>query len=525
MLLLPEILNHAARAAPDRTAVLWGGDDVDDPRPRSLSYGELAARAGSFAGLLVSVGVAPGDLVAWWAPNRPEFVEFLFGAGLCGAVPVPLDHWWTADEALRAIATCSPRVIVAGAGQAAKLEPLAARLADAGVASRFVIGAEGGEGAPCYEAALRRASPVAVEARPDPDDPALILFTSGSTGESKGAVHTHRGLAATASIMALELGLREGEVSLHFLPMFSSCLEHLIPLTLVRATHVIQPRFDPDAVWGALDEHGVTHFDAVPTTLRWLLEAAPDRLPAALRLVSYASEPMPEPVIRAWCDRFPDVGFVQFYGMIEQLCLTVQKPWEQLSAIGTVGRPMMGARLRVAGEGGRALPPGQTGEVEAATPTLMAGYWQDREATGRVMRDGWMRTGDLGRFDDHGFLILDGRLKDVIKSGGMTVVPREVETVLLGHPAVIEVAVVGRADERWGEAVEAFVSLRPGVQATGEELAAFCRSRLAGYKRPRSVHVLPELPKTGIGKIARGRLAALGAAPDGHRSDGETPRP
>lgn len=498
MIPLHELLLQAARSAPQRPGVIF--------EDRVVTYGELEFRARRLASVLKARGVGRGDLVAFWAPNRPEFPEFLFATSLAGGIAVPLNHWWTGPEGARILEEYCPRVILAAPPQLELLAPERLRLQEVGVSSYIALGNQRAPGWESYDALVSGATPLQGPEEVALDDPALILFTSGSTGRSKGAVHTHRGLAHTATIMASELGLREGERTLHFLPLFSSCLEQLIPLTWARATHVILPKFDPGSVWESLERHEITHFDAVPTTLRWLLEVAPSALPGDLRLVSYASEPMPPSLIRAWVDRAPGVGFVQFYGMIEQLCLTVQKPWEQITRAGTVGRPMVGAQLRIVGEDGEDLPHGEAGEVLAATPTLMAGYWGDPEATARVVGDGWMHTGDLGRLDPDGYLVLESRLKQVIKSGGMTVVPREVEEALLRHPAVLEAAVVGLGDERWGEAVHAFVTLKPGRGATPAELRGFCRTVLAGYKCPKEVHVMRELPRTGIGKISRRRL-------------------
>jgi len=208
----------------------------------------------------------------------------------------------------------------------------------------------------------------------------------------------------------------------------------------------------------------------------------------------------------------PTVEFVEFYGMIEQLCLTVLSSSEQHRKIGTVGRPMIGAELRLQNPDGSSSVPGETGEIIARSPTLFAGYWQDAAVTEQVMRGEWMRTGDLGRFDSDGFLTLEGRIKEVIKSGGVTVIPTEIEGVLLQHSSVRDAAVIGVPDERWGEAVHAFVTLSPGTAASESDLGSFCQERLTGYKRPKAIHIVPELPRTGIGKIARRAVRAQAAA-------------
>ncbi len=482
---LDAILARAAQTEPTRAAVVAG--------QLSWSYAEVYERACRLAGALAALGVRKGDRVALWTTNRPEFVELFFGVPMLGAIAAPLDSWWNWKDAYEALSQIRPKVLIVGPTQALLTVQSSAQLQAAGIEHVLCLDEPpAGSELICYASLLAAASRLSRPTAVVPSDPAVILFTSGSTGRSKGAVHTHRGLTETALIMCLELALADGERTLHFLPMFSSCLEHLLPLTLVRATHVILPQFDAPAVWNAVRDAQVTHFDAVPTTLRRLLEVAPAEIPPSLRMISYASERMPEQLITALIERMPAVKFVQFYGMIEHLCLTVLEHADQLRKIGTVGRPMLGAQMYLL-----------NGEIVARSPTLFAGYWQDDAATAQVMSECWMRTGDLGSFDADGFLRLEGRVKEIIKSGGMTVIPGEVEKALLEHPSVSDAAVVGVPDEQWGEAVHAFVILEPGAVIAQPELKAFCHERLIGYKRPKIIHIVTELPRTGIGKIAR----------------------
>jgi acyl-CoA synthetase (AMP-forming)/AMP-acid ligase II len=479
------ILARAALSEPQRPAVVFGA--------LSWTYSEVYDRALRLAGALGTLGIHKGDRVALWTTNRPEFVEIFFGVPMLGAIASPLDFWWNWKDAHVALSQVRPKVLIVGPAQALALAEAGAAIREAGIEHVLCLdeppaGTDFDSYADLLAAASRLGRPNLVV----PSDPAIILFTSGSTGRSKGAVHTHRSLTASAMIMDLELQLVDGERTLHFLPMFSSCLEHLLPLTMVRATHVILPHFDARAVWDTVRDSQITHVDAVPTTLKRLLEVAPAQIPQSLRMISYASERMPEQLITALIERMPDVKFVQFYGMIEQLCLTVQEHADQLRKIGTVGRPMLGAQLYLL-----------NGEIVARSPTLFAGYWQDDAATSQVMSEHWMRTGDLGQFDSDGFLRLEGRLKEIIKSGGMTVVTAEVERALLEHPQVSDAAVVGVPDAQWGEAVHAFVILKPSACVAEAELKAFCHERLVVYKRPKVIHIVTELPRTGIGKIAR----------------------
>ncbi len=492
---LDAILSNAAVSNPERAAVIFQGE--------SLTYAEVNDRTRRLAAVLASLYVEKGDRVAFWAANRPEFLEVIFGVSQLGAIAVPLDHWWQHQDAFAALAQVRPKILILGAAQVAMLAAFGSELAAIGVAHILSLDEIPGTSHRSYAQALAQASPLSEPTAVSALDPALILFTSGSTGRSKGATHTHGGLCATAMIMAVELGLRESERTLHFLPLFSSCLEHVIPLTLVRATHVIMPQFDAAGVWRAIAKHRITHFDAVPTILRRMLDCAPALAPSSLRLITYASEPMPVPLITELLERLPDTEFVQFYGMIEQLCVTVQGASQHRTKPGTVGRPMLGAELRILGPDGEPAAASDVGEIYARTPTMFAGYWSDPDTTAQVMSDGWMKTGDVGYMDGDGFLVLSGRTKEVIKSGGVTVIPGEVEAALISHPLIREAAVVGIPDDFWGEAVHAFVVLNDGAMATETEVIAFCRGLLTGYKTPKLVHFVDDLPRTGIGKISR----------------------
>lgn len=492
---LDALLTQAALSTPHRTAILFG--------EITWTYAEVHDRTCRLASVLSSMGVQRGDRVALWSSNRAEFVEVLFAVPMLGAIAAPLDHWWNWKDAQIALEQIRPKVLIVDAAKAAAITALDGTLTAFGIEQVLCFDAIGNHACTSYVQLLRGATPLKTPSAVAATDPALILFTSGSTGRSKGAVHSHAGLVATAATMSRELRLGEAERTLHFLPMFSSCLEQLIPLVYACATHVILAQFDASAVWEAVRSFEITHFDAVPTTLRRMLEVLPAQIPKSLRLISYASERMPDALIIALIEQLPGVEFVQFYGMIEHLCITVLGASEQLRKLGTVGRPMIGAELYLLNEAGEVAGAHEAGEIVARSPTLFSGYWQDASATEQVMRGEWMRTGDSGRIDGEGFLSLDGRVKEMIKTGGLTVIPSEVENVLLGHSGVRDAVVVGVPDERWGEAVHAFVTLAPGASLQEADLRTFCKERLAGYKCPKAIHIVPELPKTGIGKIAR----------------------
>jgi len=289
---LDAILTRAALSEPQREAVLFEG--------QSWTYSDVYDRACRLAGALAALGVGKGDRVALWTTNRPEFVEVFFGVSRLGAIASPLDFWWNWKDAYAALEQLRPKVLILGPAQALLAAEAGAEIEKVGI--EYVLCLDeppAGTEWDSYQDLLASARMLSTPTPVAATDPALILFTSGSTGRSKGAVHTHASLTASATTMCLELGLEDGERTLHFLPLFSSCLEHLLPLTLMRATHVIMPHFDAKGVWDVVREARITHFDAVPTTLKRLLEVAPKNIPASLRLISYASERMPEQLIGA----------------------------------------------------------------------------------------------------------------------------------------------------------------------------------------------------------------------------------
>jgi len=498
MQFLGDILRRNGTVLADKPGVIQG--DV------RLSYRQVNERANSLAHGFRQSGVQHGDRVALLSRNDYRFVELYFGLPKIGAIFVPLNFWATVEDLVSILNQCQASVLIVSPEFLDTVEAIRPRLPS--VQHLVVLDDRAPAGMIPYEHLANGYPTHEPEADLDPEEDILILYTSGSTGKPKGAVYTHRGLLHTAIIMTIELGLRETDVTLHFLPMFSSNLEHLLPLSLIGASHVILRRFDPPTVWETVAREQVTHFDGVPTTMRLLLQCPnlESYDTSSLRLVSYASEPMPAATITAWLKAFPQVEAVQFYGMIEFLCMTVQKPWEQLSRLGTVGKAMLGNELRVVDDEGHDVPVGTVGEVICRSACAVRGYWQSPELTGQAVRDGWRYTGDLGKLGGDGYLTLVGRKKDIIISGGMNVVPAEVEGVLYQHPAVAEAAVIGRPDPDWGEAVHAVIALKSEASATAEELIQFCAGQLSGYKKPRSVEFLPSLPKTGIGKISRKAL-------------------
>lgn len=498
-MLVGEILTHHARVRPGASALVDGAT--------RLTYRELNALANQLANGLRRLGVARGDRVVVLAPNSLDLVLAYWAVPKLGAIVVPLNYWLQVPELAGVLEDCAPKVLIATGEYAGAARSLQAK-------------------APSIEALLLREPPEAESevdigrllasqptAEPEPpamgpDEDALLIYSSGTTGRPKGVVHTHGSLARTAATMVLELGLRRGDIAAIFLPLFTAYLETLLPMTYAGACSILLKRFEPPALLEMVQGERISVFDNIPTTMQLLLEAP--ELPRydlrSLRMVYYASAPMPPPLIRRWVERFPAIETIQFYGMTEYLCIALQESADQIRKLGTVGREMIGTQVAIVSEEGDPLPVGATGEAACRGGYRMRGYWGDPLATERVARGDWLLTGDLGHLDEDGYLTLEGRKKEIIISGGMNISPVEVENVLHQHPDILEAAVIGVPHGRWGEAVHAVIVARAGARLTQDEVVEHCRRHLASYKKPVSVDFVEALPRTGIGKVARNTL-------------------
>jgi long-chain acyl-CoA synthetase len=458
------LLDAAARARPGARALVWEGGALD--------WRGLDLRAGGVAHRLARRGVRAGDTVALLLPNSWQFIAALWGALKLGATTAPLNPLLSAEERSAILAHLEPALVV-------------------------------------DEVRAEEAVWDSVDGRA----PALVLYTSGSTGRPRGAVLSHAAVrAANESWAGPVMRLTPEDVVLAALPLAHSFGLNgalLAPL-LAGATVAITERFSPEETLRAFARHRVTVFPAVATMFQRLLDlpALSEAACSSLRLAVSGAAPCPWELAQAWRRR-TGVKIVRGYGMTElfrPISYLVDDPTDLEDAI---GRPVPGVRVRVVGEEDEPLAAGQAGELWIATPAALNGYLRDEEATRAVFRDGWFRTGDLATLSPEGFVRIVGRKKELILRGGYSVVPGEIETVLLGHPAVAEAAVVGTPDALLGEEIAAFVTLRPGARADEAELIAFCRERLAAFKYPRRVSIVAELPRGATGKILKWRLGSL----------------
>ncbi len=472
---------------PGATALIDAGGPV--------SYGRLAGLVRAAAVELAAGGVGPGDRVAIALPNATPFVASFFGALLLGAVAVPVNVLLRPREIEERLAVASPAALVVDAERAAALGPLAEA---GGIA--VVIPAAGLELGPAE-------GPAPVER--DPGDPAVILFTSGTSGVSKGAVLTHGGIAVAARNAAAALGFGPADVVLGAAP-FSHVLGQSTGLVATLASGgavAIVQRFEPVQTLELMVEAGTTVLLGVPTMCIALCEAARGaaRLPP-LRLAHVGGAAVPIEVTREF-ERVFGAEVYEGYGLTEISGIATTYRQGQTRLPGSVGFPLGDTELRVLAPDGRRLPAGEVGEIQFRGASVIPGYWRGEGAElTPVSADGWLATGDLGYADADGYLFIVDRLKEMIIRNGYNVYPREVEEVLYAHPDVLEAAVVGVPDARLGEEVVALVRLRPGAGCEADSLREWTRERVAAYKYPRHVVFVEALPTGPTGKILKREL-------------------
>jgi long-chain acyl-CoA synthetase len=500
---LATILTEATQAAPDAPACRFAGT--------TTTYRELDELSGRFAAGLRSAGLGPGQVVAMQLPNIPQFLIGYFGALKAGLTVLPLNPLLVAPELEYHLTDSAASLLIGFEGMHAE----AAKACETTGVPLYLVSM--GTGAPPDGArsALELISTAPLDepggdvAACGPDDTAVLVYTSGTTGRPKGAELTHFQLYMNCTVAGGLFGVTSDDVVLAVLPFF-----HVFGLSSVLNVFVryggclsILPRFAPGAALDALEADRCTVIGGVPTMLHALAQQdIAGRDLSALRVAVSGGASLPEDVMRTFEEKF-GIEVLEGYGMTETASSsTFNRPGDR--KVLSIGKPLWGVRMRAADTAGRALPPGQehVGEILIRGHNVMKGYLGRPEATAETLRDGWLHTGDLGYVDSDGFYFIVDRAKDLVIRGGYNVYPREIEEVLYAHPSVLEAAVIGKPDERLGEEVVAVVALRPGMSATAEEIIAYSRERLAAYKYPREVRFMAELPKGASGKILKTAL-------------------
>ena len=500
---LATMLRESATATPDK-ALLHVGD-------LSISYQQVDEISGRIASSLLALDLEPGDKVAVQLPNLPQFVFAYFAILKAGLVMVPLNPLLRLPEVDYHLRDSHARVLIAFAPMGEE----AAKAAEAvGGVRTYAVTLPGSDERPegtHHFDELYLGDDTHDIVPLSSEDTAVLLYTSGTTGRPKGAELTHFQLFMAATTGGNLFGYQPDDVALAVLPLFHVFGLSAVLSTAVRfgGTIVLVPRFEMEPVLDALERHRCTIFLGVPTMYFALLQAdTSDRDLTALRVGISGGAAIPGEVIRAFEEKFPGVVVLEGYGLSETSAIATFNESAEQRRVLSIGRPMWGIEVRIVDEADAELPRGEDhiGEIVIRGHNVMKGYYGKPEATAEAMKGGWFHTGDLGYRDDDGFFFIVDRKKDMVIRGGFNVYPREIEEVLFTHPAVAEAAVVGKPDERLGEEVVAVISLKPGTEATAEEVIAFTKERLAAYKYPREVRIIDELPKGPTGKILKTEL-------------------
>ena len=491
---LAAIVTETAGRAPDRVAVRLG--DV------ALTYAELDQRSARLAAVLRERGLRPGDRVGVMLPNVPEFPVAYYGVLRAGGVVVPMNVLLKRREIAFYLEDSGAELLLAWHGFAAEARDGAA---DAGVELIEVEPA-------AFAELLAGAEPLPEIASTEPDDTAVILYTSGTTGKPKGAELTHFNLARNAEIASrTTCVVADGDVVLGALPLFHSFGQTVGMNASLRvgATLTLVPKFDPGEALATIERDRVTHFYGVPTMFGALLHhpGREDVDTSSLRTCVTGGASMPVEVLLGFEQAFGCV-VLEGYGLSETSPVASSNHPDMERKPGSIGTPLEEVEMKVVDESDAEVPQGEIGEIVIRGHNVMKGYWRRPEATAEAMRGGWFHSGDMARVDEEGYFFIVDRKKDLIIRGGYNVYPREVEEILYEHPKIREAAVVGVPHDEWGEEIGAAVVLHQGEELSAEEVSAYVREQIAAYKYPRVVWFLDDLPKGPTGKILKREIEA-----------------
>ena len=499
---LDDRLAHWAATTPDAEAVTYLG--------RTWTWAEWDGRVRRLAGALADLGVGRGDVVSFLDKNHPACVELTMAASTLGAANAIVNFRLAGDEVDYAVNDAGAKVLLVGT----ELMPLVDRIRERLTTVEHVIEVTPGGGVgDAYEALLADARPRQRSADVDPEDVCLVMYSSGTTGLPKGVMLSHRNMVQHTINAHDGWWFEPGDKNLVAMPLFHVGGSSYVLFGIHDGIPSVMTR-DPDgaSLAGAI-LNGANRTFLVPAVLAQVLKSGPEAIGlfGGLRTYTYGAAPMPLPLLRAAMEAWPDTDFMQVYGLTEVAgVITHLMPPEHRDAdhperLVSAGRCIPGAELKVVDPvtlEERAT--GEHGELWFRTPQLMKGFLNRPDETAQVITDdGWFRTGDLGKVDADGYVYVEDRLKDMIITGGENVYSPEIERVLAEHPSVMEVAIIGVPDDRWGETVKAVVSLNPGTEATEEELIGYCAEHLAKFKCPTSVDIIDALPRNPTGKILK----------------------
>ncbi|MCA7120520.1 MAG: AMP-binding protein [Acidibrevibacterium sp.] len=502
-LTIGEMLSVHARLFPDRI----GARDLE----RAVTFQQWNQRAGRLANALLGLGLAKGDRVAILAYNRLEWAEIYAATAKAGLIAVPINFRLSGPEIAYVVENAEAAALIVEDAFIGVVEEIRADLARAASTIIHIGKSTAAAGFHAYEALIAAAADGEPAQTVSPSDPWTLMYTSGTTGRPKGVVRSHQSAMLLSLVTDIELGLHRAERALLVMPMcHANSLNFFGAFTYCGAETAIYSRrsFDPEHCVRTLAESGATFTSLVPTHYIMMLGLSSatslqwDLSRVAKLMIS--SAPARQDTKRAVMAMFRNSGLFELYGSSEAGWVTMLRPEEQFTKLGSVGRECVGAApIKILDEAGREVPDGEAGELYSNNPHTFDCYWKLPEKTAEAFRGDYCTVGDMARRDEDGYIYLVDRKSNMIISGGENVYPSEVEAILGAHPAVRDVAVIGLPDEKWGERVHAVVIVHDGARVSEAELLAWCKDRLAGYKRPRSCSFLreEEMPRTATGKI------------------------
>lgn len=494
---LDRIVRRNARRFPDKPAVYFGTN--------CLTWADFDQRIDRLTRVFQDAGLSSGERVAALLDNRPEYLEVYFACARAHLILAPLNYRLTRTELQPLIDQTEPAAYIFSENYANSLTPFFTR------DDKLSLQIDGS--AATYEDLLAEANEPPMTLDADPDQPLAIFFTSGTTGQPKGALVSHRNLIANGYNQIIADRSRGDDVNLIATPLYHmGAVFMAVTYMMLGCTQVVLPAFKPDQWLAVAARRRVTVSLLIPTMINSVLnDAQASTIPLpSLRLIFYGGGPMPPAVLTRAMDRF-GCGFTQGYGLTETLEATfltaedhrVQGDPAAERRLASAGREAVGADVRIVDDDGREVAMGTIGEIVVRSESVIQGYWRQASATAEAIKDGWFYTGDLGYFDEGRYLFVVDRKKDMIISGGVNIYSKEIEERLYQHPAVLEAAVIGLPDSHWGEAVTAVVVRRPDRQLSADEIVTHCRETLAGFKQPRRVEFVDALPKNPSGKILK----------------------
>lgn len=474
-------------------------------RFREINYADLNARVNQLARGLLSIGVRRGDGVALSVGNRIEHLEIVFATAKIGALAIPLDVKWKALELGSVVGALEPKFILLQEDCVQEFENAKA-LKDLSGIKAVALSADRS-----YSGLLRGQSSEEPDVHVDEDDPFAVLLTSGTTGFPKGCLATQRTFVFHCINNAIEKGLGAHDKAILSSPIyFNAGRSFTLGIIYYGGTMILHERFDAEEVLKTIERERVTYVGAVPVMCERMLHVLESKKydTGSLRCLAITGGKV-HPAILESLKKNLTPNIYRTYASTDSGQMAISKPGDAVEKANSAGRPVWCVDLRIVDDAGKPVKVGEVGEIICQSPLATHGYYKNPDATNASFRDGWFYTGDLGYFDEEGYLFVSGRKKDMVKSGGISIYPLEIESVIYSHPDILEAAVIGVPDPQWGEALKAVIVLKPGAKLHSGELLSFCKEKLSAYKVPKSVEFVEALPHTEVGKVNKVKVREM----------------